>query len=71
MAEADLIVSATHGDVKTPDVLGWMPFMEAFLQVQRMQWELLVSWQRAAAAVQKELFDEWVCRFAGGVPIDA
>jgi hypothetical protein len=45
--------------------------MDALLQAQRLQWELLASWQAAMAAAQKELFDAWVCRWGGGVPIDA
>jgi hypothetical protein len=51
--------------------LPWTPFMDALLQVQRLQWEVLGAWQRSWLAVQSELFDEWQCRWAGGVPIDA
>jgi hypothetical protein len=53
------------------DFLVWTPFMDAFMQAQRIQWELLGAWQRAWFAVQQELFDEWTARWAGGVPIDA
>ena len=53
------------------DDFAWTSFLDAFLQVQRFQWELLGAWQRSILAVQNELFDEWACRWAGGVPIDA
>lgn len=38
--------------------------------VQRQQWEAIAAWQRAVAAVQRELTDQWICRFGGGVPLD-
>ena len=41
------------------------------LHVQRAQVEALGAWQRAIGAMQQELWDEWACRWAGGVPIDA
>jgi len=53
------------------DVFAVMPFVDVCAQAQRIQWELFAAWQRAVLAMQKELFDEWVCRWAGGVPIDA
>jgi hypothetical protein len=43
---------------------------ESMLHAQRGHWEMLVAWQRAIEAMQKELRDQWVCRFAGGVPLD-
>ena len=39
--------------------------------MQRVQLEILWAWQRAGHAVQQELWDEWACRWAGGVPLDA
>ena len=39
-------------------------------EVQRLQLETLFAWQTAAAAINGEFWDEWRCRFAGGVPID-
>ena len=70
MAEARH-VSPPEGGLLPAAFAGWMPIMEALLQFQRMQWELVGSWQSAMAAAQQELFDEWVCRWGGGVPIDA
>ena len=40
------------------------------LQVQRMQLEALVSWQRWMAGAGSELWDLWTSHCAGGVPID-
>lgn len=40
------------------------------LLAQGQQWELLAAWQRSTTAVQRELMDELICRFGGGVPLD-
>lgn len=37
---------------------------------QRQQWEMMAAWQRSMSAVQRELMDQWICRFGGGVPLD-
>jgi len=39
-------------------------------QAQRLQLEALLTWQQSLASLQQELWDEWVCRWGGGVPID-
>jgi hypothetical protein len=41
------------------------------LHAQRAQWSALAAWQAACAALCRELWDEWACRWAGGVPLDA
>ncbi len=46
-------------------------FAAALLQVQLMQIEALVSWQRSLLAANQELWDQWAARFGGGVPIGA
>ncbi len=46
-------------------------FLDPFLAAQRLQWDALISWQRSLAAFQKDLWDQWVCRYAGGAPFDA
>jgi len=46
-------------------------YADSVWQVQRMQVEALIAWQNSMAAVAQELWDEWVCHFAGGAPIDA
>jgi hypothetical protein len=50
---------------------GSTSFASALLEAQRVQIEAFFSWQRALAAINDELWDEWICRWAGGVPIDA
>lgn len=53
------------------DFAAMFGFADAFFGVQRAQWEALVAWQQSVAAAQQELWDEWVSRWAGGVPLDA
>lgn len=45
-------------------------FTESLIQVQRKQMEVLMAWQKSLGAITQELWDEWVCRFGGGAPID-
>jgi hypothetical protein len=44
---------------------------EFLLQSQQLQLQSWLSWQEGLAAYQRELWDMWVCRWAGGAPIDA
>ena len=61
---------------KTPSptflpVFDWpTAFAESLVQGQRVQLEALISWQQSVAAFHQELWDAWVSRWAGGVPID-
>lgn len=41
-----------------------------YLESQRVPMQAFLAWQQSMAATQQELWDEWTCRFAGGVPID-
>ena len=51
--------------------LDWQAaFMENLLQAQRSHYQMLAEWQQSLAAVNQELWDQWVCRFGGGVPLD-
>ncbi|MDE2400411.1 MAG: hypothetical protein KGL90_01925 [Burkholderiales bacterium] len=43
---------------------------ESLMQAQRLQLEMLSSWQSSVAAFNQDLLDMWACRWAGGVPID-
>ncbi|MDM0107740.1 hypothetical protein QTH97_22530 [Variovorax sp. J22R24] len=38
--------------------------------IQRIHLENLTTWQKAIEASNQDLFDRWVCRFGGGVPLD-
>ena len=51
--------------------LDWqIALQESLMQAQRSQFELLATWQRVFGAVQQDLWDQWKCRFGGGVPLD-
>jgi hypothetical protein len=53
-------------------LLDWSGTCAALVaQNQRAQLELLDAWQRSIAALHRQWWDEWACRWAGGVPIDA
>jgi len=43
---------------------------ESLMQARRVQLEALNSWQQSIAAINQELWDEWVCHWGGGAPID-
>ena len=65
------MANATRNE-SVQSVLDWpKAFAESLLQTQRAQLEALVSWQQSLAAIHRELWDEWACRWAGGAPIDA
>lgn len=39
-------------------------------QAHELQMQTLLSWQKSLVDLNQELWDEWACRWAGGVPID-
>jgi predicted Abi (CAAX) family protease len=41
-----------------------------FLEVQRAQWEAFLSWQQSLATFNRDLWEQWAVRYAGGLPID-
>jgi hypothetical protein len=47
---------------------GWVG---ALFSLQREQLDALLRWQLMLIDMQREAFDQWVCRWGGGVPIDA
>ena len=44
-------------------IAGW-------LQLQQQQWKALAAWQQSFATFSKDFWEQWACRYAGGVPID-
>ncbi|WP_286565373.1 hypothetical protein [Variovorax brevis] len=40
------------------------------LQTQQGQVQALCAWQDAAGEIYRDMWDRWICRFGGGVPID-
>lgn len=52
-------------------VFGWQKaFFDAWTQAQRKQYESLAVWETSLEAYNKDLWDQWICRFGGGVPLD-
>jgi hypothetical protein len=43
-----------------------MPFVE----FQRLQWQSFLAWQQTLVVFSRDLWEQWACRYAGGVPID-
>ncbi len=41
-----------------------------WLELQRVQWDALRSWQESLATFNTDLWDQWTVRYAGGMPID-
>jgi hypothetical protein len=41
------------------------------LRMQRLQWDALTAWQRSFATFNEDFWEQWACRYAGGIPIDA
>jgi hypothetical protein len=59
--------SEVHGAFAIPDFSGLLgPFVEA----QRLQWKALLDWQDSVFTFNKDFWEQWACRYAGGVPID-
>jgi len=55
----------------THPAVAWLSALAAnAVHVQRLQIEAMLFWQAETAAIHNEIWDEWRCRFAGGVPID-
>ena len=44
--------------------------LQGLVQAQQAQLQMLTVWQQPFAAVNQELWDQWISRFGGGVPID-
>ena len=40
------------------------------VDAQQIPLRSALAWQQALFSTQQELFDEWACRFGGGVPLD-
>ena len=44
---------------------------ESWMRMQRLQWDALAAWQRSFATFNEDFWEQWACRYAGGIPIDA
>jgi len=63
--------ATTAADGYLRPVLDWqMAISKSLWLAQHQQWEMMATWQRSIGAMQRELMDQWICRFGGGVPLD-
>ena len=49
--------------------MGWLDF-QPLLEAQRLQWDAFLWWQQSIATFNKDVWEQWAVRWAGGVPID-
>ena len=60
------------GSLMLSPLLAWQSASVSMaLEAQQMQWKLVLGWQDAACAMQREWWDGWIARYGGGVPLDA
>jgi len=45
--------------------------LQIWLEAWAAQLQAVSVWQQALLGIQRNAFDLWACRFAGGAPIDA
>jgi hypothetical protein len=71
MPRAQQHLSAPVDNMVLPAMMAWpTAWATVALQAQQEQLKLLVAWQEAATAMQRDWWDRWIARFGGGVPID-
>ncbi|VTU22129.1 hypothetical protein [Variovorax sp. PBL-E5] len=59
------------GDGYWRSMLAWQALLaENLMRVQCSQLDMAMAWQESLRAIQQEMWDQWVCRFGGGVPLD-
>jgi hypothetical protein len=58
---------ATPGAVSSEELLS---LANPFLEAQRAQWATWQSWQQSLATFNKDCWEQWTVRYAGGMPID-
>jgi hypothetical protein len=60
-----------HRDGYPWSIFAWQTALgDRVMQAQRNQHEILTAWERWLGAVNQDLWDRWVCRFGGGVPLE-
>ena len=64
------VAATTRQEDSVPAFEASTLIFENLMQAQRVQLEALNSWQQSMAAFTQEVWDEWVCHWGGGVPID-
>ena len=46
------------------------PWLGPWADLQRTQYQALLDWHRSMLVFQKDLWEQWACRYGGGVPMD-
>lgn len=44
--------------------------LASLFDAQWLQWDALFRWQRSLMTLQKDFWEQWAVRFAGGAPMD-
>jgi hypothetical protein len=47
------------------------PMFATFVEAQLAQWNAALALQQSLATFHRDLWEQWACRFAGGIPLDA
>ena len=72
MAQSSGRMPAQRGDPIADPIGTWSTALaQSCVQMQQLQWEALTAWQQSFATFSKDFWEQWACRYAGGVPIDA
>lgn len=72
MAQATGRMPAQPGGATADPFSTWSTaVVQSCSQLQSLQWEALTAWQQSFATLGKDFWEQWACRYAGGVPIDA
>jgi hypothetical protein len=63
--------SSSAADINLQPLLDlFTTWTQNLFALQRAQIDAVGSWQASITAMHQELWDEWVSRWAGGVPLD-
>jgi hypothetical protein len=61
-------VNATRPGAESPEAP--LSVTNPVFEAQRAQWQALLSWQQSLATFNKDFWEQWAVRYAGGMPID-
>jgi hypothetical protein len=65
------VVMTSASPVSSNPTFDWPAVLaQSLMHTQQIQIGALVAWQQSVANLNKELWDEWACHWAGGAPID-
>ena len=71
MAATTFRTTASPAPVGAVTAGDWtVPFLGTVMDAQFAQWSAMLAWQQSLATLNKDLWEQWACRYGGGVPID-